>query len=158
MHSLYRSSRTLGVALALMTILAVAVVAEMRTAGAEGNGRVEGSYLISGHSDTDNHTFQVVAAFDPGGATSLVATDLANSTLLGQWMLTESDGVIATYYGYAFDAARHVVGTVKIHSTLEVTSGSLTGTFQATGITPSGGQLFPPQHGPIKGSRIKAGS
>jgi hypothetical protein len=75
---------------------------------------------------------------------------------VGQWALKDDHTVVGTFYSYAFDPQGALVGTVKVHFAGQVIKGgTITGTYEATAATPTGGEFFPPDHGTFGAHRIK---
>jgi hypothetical protein len=149
------SRRITGLAAGALAVAALAAMVQVLPAAARDGRPVEGAYLIDVRSAINSQSFQIVGGFATGGVYTQIESD-GPGAAVGQWALKDGHTVVGTFYSYAFDPHGALVGTVKVHFAGQVIKGgTITGTYEATGTTPTGGEFFPPDHGTFDAHRIK---
>lgn len=139
-------------ATALVFLLAIIMMASNATA----QEALVGSWLMKYTNTVFRISFEELQTFhDDGTMTSETESVITESGGHGVWA-RQGNGYADTYYIFEFDSSGNVIGKVRVRSfTTLIGQDSLTQTWEADFILPTGTVLPNVTHGTGKGSRIR---
>lgn len=116
---------------------------------------IVGAYLVNVTPETGQVSPRAIVSFSESGVVLSTASDVPNTTFIGQWKTDGHGRFVGTYLSFAFGPSDSFDGTAEIAIAGRVSRDRISGTYTAIGKTPDGGELFPPELGKFEGLRVR---